>query len=82
MPQARDIKDPARWRARAEEFRELAEDVSDEQVRQSMLRLAKVYDHVAIRAEKRSRVEYGALISMAIIVAAFVILMLRDRWAG
>ena len=81
MPQARDIKDPARWRARAEEFRELAEDISDEQVRQSMLRLAKAYERVAIRAAERSRVEYGALISIAIIGAAFAFLMLCDRWA-
>ena len=82
MQQSQDIKDPARWRARAEEFRALAEDVSDEQVRQSMLRLAKAYDHVAIREEKRSRVEYGALISIVIIVAAFALLILCDRWAG
>jgi hypothetical protein len=82
MPQARDIKDSARWRTCAEEFRELAEDVCDEQVRQSMLRLAKAYEHLAIRAEKRSGVESGALISIAIIVAAFAILMLCDRWAG
>jgi len=82
MQQSQDIKDPARWRARAEEFRVLAEDVRDEQVRQSMLRLAKAYDHVATREEKRSGVEYGALISIAIIVAAFAILILCERWAG
>ena len=44
-----------------------------------MLRLAKAYDHVAIREAKRSRVEYGALISIVIIVAAFALLILCDR---
>ena len=68
MPQSQDIKGPARWRARAEEFRELAEDVKDEQVRQTMLRLARAYDRVAKRAETRSNAEGPALISIAVIM--------------
>jgi len=54
MPQAHYINDPGHWRDRAEEMRALAEDVTDEQARETMLRLARDYDRLAERAELRS----------------------------
>src|SRR3974390_1475316 len=54
MPQAHYINDPSHWRARANTFRSLAEDLKTEQAKQEMLKLAKDYDYLAERAEKRS----------------------------
>jgi hypothetical protein len=54
MPQAHYINDPGHWRDRADEMRALAQDVKDEQARETMLRLAKDYDRLAERADKRS----------------------------
>jgi len=54
MPQAHYINDPGHWRARAEKFRSLAEDLNNEQAKKEMLQLAKDYDYLAERAEKRS----------------------------
>ena len=54
MPQAHYINDPGHWLDRAEEMRELAQDVKDEAARQTMLRLAQDYDRLAERAELRS----------------------------
>jgi hypothetical protein len=54
MPQAHYINDPGHWRDRAEEMRALAKDVKDEAAKETMLRLAKDYDRLAERADKRS----------------------------
>ena len=54
MAQAHYINNPHHWRARAQEMRVLAEDLKDDHARQTMLQLAKDYDHLAERAEKRS----------------------------
>ena len=54
MAQAHYINNPHHWRARAQEMRVLAEDLTDDHSRQTMLQLAKDYDHLAERAEKRS----------------------------
>jgi len=54
MPQAHYINDPGHWRDRAEEMRALAQDVTDDVARQTMLRLAQDYDRLAARAELRS----------------------------
>jgi hypothetical protein len=50
MPQAHYINDSGHWRDSAEEMRALAEDVADEEARETMLRLAKDYDRLAERA--------------------------------
>jgi hypothetical protein len=39
------------WRFRAEEMRVLAEDVTDDRVREAMLRCARDYDAMADRCE-------------------------------
>ena len=48
------INDPEHWRARAEEMRTLAEDVTDEESRKTMLRIAQDYERLAERAVERS----------------------------
>jgi hypothetical protein len=45
--------DPAHWKKRAEEARALAE--SDDVSKQMMLQIARDYDHLAERAEKRAK---------------------------
>ena len=54
VPQAHYINDPGHWRGRAQKLRSLAEDLKNEQAKQDMLQLAKDYDYLAERAEKRS----------------------------
>ena len=54
MPQASHINDPAHWRSRAEEMRALAESAKDDAAKETMLRVAKDYERLAERAEKRS----------------------------
>ena len=47
------INDPEHWRNRAEEMRSLAETVTDAIAKQTMLRIAWDYEHLAQRAEKQ-----------------------------
>ena len=49
------INDPEHWRNRAEEARTLAEQMSDETSRQTMLRIATDYDRLAQRAASRAQ---------------------------
>ena len=49
------INDPAHWRRRAEEARTIAEQMSDLQSKDSMLRIAKDYERLAKRAEQRGK---------------------------
>jgi hypothetical protein len=49
------INDPEHWRARAEEMRRLAEDMKDAATKEMMLRNARDYENLAVRAEERSR---------------------------
>jgi hypothetical protein len=48
------INDPKHWHDRAEEIRKLAEEMTDEHSKQTMLRIAQDYDKLARRAEERS----------------------------
>jgi hypothetical protein len=54
MP-ASSINDPEHWRARAEEMRRLAEDINDAATKEMMLRIARDYENLAVRAEARSK---------------------------
>jgi hypothetical protein len=49
------INDPAHWRQRAAEARAIAESLNDPQSKEAMQRIAKDYDHLAERAERRAR---------------------------
>jgi hypothetical protein len=49
------INDPEHWRDRAREKRALAERLKNEQVKQTMLRIANDYERLAEQAEERSR---------------------------
>jgi DNA-binding ferritin-like protein len=49
------INDPEHWRARAEEMRRLAEEMKDAATKEMMLRNARDYENLAVRAEERSR---------------------------
>ena len=54
MP-ASSINDPEHWRARAEEMRRLAEDINDAATKEMMLRIARDYENLAVRAKERSK---------------------------
>ena len=47
--------DPDHWRQRAEQMRALANDAKDEDAKQAILRIARDYDLLAVRAEQRSK---------------------------
>jgi hypothetical protein len=49
------INDPAHWRRRAEETRTIAEQMSDLQSKDAMLRIAKDYERLAERVEQRGK---------------------------
>ena len=49
------INEPTRWRKRAEQMRALANSVKDDKVKRAMLRIARDYDFLAVRAEQRSK---------------------------
>ena len=55
MPSPHFINEPEHWRKRAEEARTLADQMNDPQSRQAMLRIATDYDHLARRAEARTK---------------------------
>jgi hypothetical protein len=50
MPIAPDVNDPEYWNQRAKEARLLAERISDETVKQTMLSVAEECDKFAIKA--------------------------------
>ena len=47
------INDPEHWRARAREMRALATLAQDEQAKNTMLKVAEDYEHLARRAANR-----------------------------
>lgn len=47
--------DPEHWRARADEARAVAEMMSNEETRMSMLKIAEGYEHLAERAEVQAK---------------------------
>ena len=49
------IHDPEHWRGRAEEMRRLAEDMKDAATKERMVRIARDYENLPMRAEERSR---------------------------
>ena len=46
------VKDPGHWREQAAEMRRLADTVSDQAARETLLATAAAYDRMAERAEK------------------------------
>jgi hypothetical protein len=54
MPLSPHFNDPDHWRQRAEEARVQAEQMSDEQTRQTMLKIADDYEKLAVRAAIRA----------------------------
>jgi hypothetical protein len=55
MPNAPHFNDPEHWHSRAEEARALAEQISDEASKRTMLKIADDYDQLAVRAALRKR---------------------------
>jgi hypothetical protein len=53
MPADRHLNDSEHWRARAEESRILAEQISDETSKKMMLKIADDYEKLAARASAR-----------------------------
>ena len=54
MPLAHALRTPEHWRLRAQEARQVADEMSRPGARASMLAVAKSYDHLASVAEKAS----------------------------
>jgi hypothetical protein len=48
------INDPAHWRNRAAETRELAKRVADDEARKRLSNLATEFDRIALRVEDRT----------------------------
>ena len=48
------VNDPKHWRERAAQMLALVEQTSDPQAKQTMLRIARDYEELAIRAENRA----------------------------
>ena len=55
MPFAPHFNDPDHWRQRAEETRILAEQMSDEVQKKTILGIADDYDKLAVRAAQRQK---------------------------
>ena len=51
---ADSINNPEHWRKRAEEICLLADEISDENIKQTMLRIVADYDRLSQRAEQRA----------------------------
>jgi hypothetical protein len=49
------VNDPEHWLQRAEQMRILADEIHDEQAKETMLRIANDYGRLAERAEQRAR---------------------------
>jgi hypothetical protein len=47
------INDPTHWRKRADETRELAKRVADDEARKRLSKLATEFDRIALRVEDR-----------------------------
>ena len=54
MPSS-SVNDPEHWRGRTQEMRRLAEDIKDAATKEMMLRIARDYENLAVRAEERSK---------------------------
>jgi hypothetical protein len=54
------INDPKHWRDRAEEARAHAEQMTDRDTRQTLLKIAEDYEELARRAENRLRQREGS----------------------
>ena len=53
MPTPNLLNDPAHWRRRAEEMRNIADQLDDPVAKQKMLEVAEHYEQIAAIAEKR-----------------------------
>ena len=54
MPTAPQLNDPGYWHRRAEEARDLAQHMSNEKAKETMLMVAADCDRFAVRAAERS----------------------------
>jgi len=50
----RSVDDPKHWRDRARKMRDLLDDLTDGEIRATIIRLADDYDKLAVRAEERA----------------------------
>ena len=50
------INDPEHWLQRAEQMRILADEINDEQAKETVLRIANDYGRLVARAEQQKRV--------------------------